>query len=286
MSTVFFSVALLAVLYGLLGVLNPEWNRFFTTDKPSRMSCALSASLVPLPAMFIGDRFYSTPESADMFVVMMVLIVIVGSISFYIWGVVGTKNYLQRTRNFGAVLGVLVGCVLAVVPVIAFVCIAFAAGVSNDPDISWGVQLSFLIFGLVILSICMAIFDTSTVQTSDLSASDVMDEPFDMEEMEGAPDAAEYATTTQSWLFNFTYTEDDGLLVRVDALISTAETDPQGRRYIRGECAETHAPRLFWLGRILGPMTGPVEEDSTGDQWEASEVFEQLLVFQSAESEA
>ncbi|MGL5630833.1 MAG: hypothetical protein ACRDD3_00615 [Azovibrio sp.] len=286
--TIFFFVGLLSIIYGLIGLLDPSWiKRANLNSTPSRIDCAIFASLAPLPFMFVGDLFYGAHEPADMFGFMMGLILSIGSISFYVWGVVGVKNYLERGKNFSPVVGILAGCVLAVIPVFGFMLLILAVGVLNAPEFSLIQQLVMLFVGLFILIAFVKIFKAPIlgVFISSSPETPVMGRPNDVEERKEPPAAEPHSTITESWLFSFTYTEDDGLPIRMDARISAAQADNQGRRYIQGVCTKTSTPRFFWLGRILGPMTGPVVEGSNGEQWDASVVFERLQALQQPQTD-
>lgn len=281
--TIFFIVGLLSVIYGLIGLLDPSWVKNANLNStPSRIDCAIFASLAPLPFMFVGDLFHGAHEPGDMFGFIMGLILTIGSISFYVWGVVGVNNCLQQGKNFNPVVGILAGCVLAVIPVFGFMLLIVAVGVFSAPEFSLIQQLVMLIVGLFILIAFVKIFKTPILGVSISSSPDTspVGRPNDMQECKVPPAATPPSTNAESWLFSFTYAEDDGLPIRVDAQISAAQADNQGRRYIQGVCTKTSVPRFFWLGRILGPMTGPVVEGSNGEQWDASVVFERLQALQ------
>lgn len=286
--TIFFFVGLLSVMYGLVGLLDPSWVKSANLNStPSRIDCAIFASLAPLPFMFVGDLFYGAHEPADMFGFMMGLILTIGSISFYVWGVVGVKNYLERGKNFSPVVGILAGFVLAVIPAFGFMLLIVAVGVFSAPEFSLMQQLVMLIVSLFILIAFAKIFKAPILGGFISSALDtsVVGGHHGIEERKAPPAAEPHSTTAESWLFSFTYTEDDGLPIRVDAQISAAQADNQGRRYIQGVCTKTSVPRFFWLGRILGPMTGPVVEGSNGEQWDASVVFERLQALQQPQTD-
>lgn len=286
--SVFFFVGLLMVMYGLIGLIDPSWVKSANlTGTPSRMDCTLFASLAPLPFMFVGDLFHGPHETADLFAFVMGLVLTIGSVSFYLWGVVGVRNYLERTWNFSPVVGILAGCVLAVAPVFGFMLLILAVGVSSDLGFSLVQQLVMLFASLFILIGFMKIFKTPILGffISSSPGTPVMERRRDMEERKAPPVAVPHFTNAQSWLFSFTYAEDDGLPIRVDAEISAAEADDQGRRYIQGVCTKTSTPRFFWLGRILGPMTGPVVEGSGGEQWDASVVFERLQALRQPQTD-
>lgn len=287
--TIFFFVGLLSVIYGLIGLLDPSWVKSANVNKnPSRIDCLIFASLAPLPFMFVGDLLYGAHEAEDMFGFMMGLIFIIGSISFYLWGVVGVKNYLEQGKNSNSAIGILVGCVLAVIPVLGFILLILAVGTSSDPRFSWWQQILTLMLALFVLVAFMKIFKIHILGISVSSSPDTgtVGRPNDMQESKVPPATTPHSTTAESWLFSFTYTEDDGLPVRVDALISSAESDNQGRRYIQGTCTRTSVSHFFWLGRILGPMTGPITKGSPGEQWEAAVIFEHLLARQAVQSQA
>ncbi|MGL5630834.1 MAG: hypothetical protein ACRDD3_00620 [Azovibrio sp.] len=285
-STFFLIIALLPLVYGWAGLVDPSWVKSSNMHRaPSRIDCALFASLLPLPFAFMGDLFRAADKSESLFSFLLGGIMLVGSIGFYLWGVYGVKNYLQREKNFSPAAAVMVGCILGVLPFLGFIVLGTAMLTSNIPNYTWLEQIGLFMLGMFVLVGFAAFFDIPILESFTSSSSSTVNGS-DIEENELCSHAANHATTAESWLFSFTYTEDDGLPSRVDAWISTAEFDDQGRRYIQGVCAKTSTTRFFWLGRILGPMTGPAEEDSDGEERDASEVFDQLLAFQAEDAEA
>lgn len=287
--SVFFFVGLLMLLYGLIGLINPSWVKAANlSGTPSRMDCALFASLAPLPFMFVGDLVHGLHEPADMFAFVMGLILVIGSLSFYLWGVVSVNHYLTRDKKFDVVIGVLVGCMLAVVPVFGFILLILGMGVSSSPEFSWIQQLVMFISGFFIIIGFMSLFKAPLLGrylSSVPVAAPVVERHTAVVHTEAPAVTPSASSNPSSWLFSFTYAEDDGLPIRVDAHISAAEADHQGRRYIQGVCTKTSTPRFFWLGRILGPMTGPVVEGSGGEQWDAGVVFERLQALRQPQTD-
>lgn len=286
-STIFFLVALLAVLYGLLGIFNPKWLRLTLLGgkSPSRVEALLLAGLLPLPFMFMGAMFHGGPGGEGFFRFMTILVFITGGTGFYLWGLLGIRHYLQRHQNCNPVVAFLVGAVLSPTFIACFLFLIFSVVTYNDPEVSFVEKMLFSGVGVFVFIIFQQVFRIPFLGYMDWSSFSVGEG--DLPEPEIPTFAvASHVPPVEPRVFTFIYTEDDGQPGRVEALISAAETDKKGRRYIQGTCTQTSIPRRFWLGRILGPMTGPLTKMSVGEQWQASEVFEQLLVFQAAESEA
>ena len=286
-STIILIVGLLVFIVGLVGIFYPAWldgSKASGAPRVSRIDCAILASLGPLPFLFVADWFRTADKPEGLFGFLMANSLLIGLFAFYFWGLSGVRNYLYREKGMSLILAILCACVLAVIPVLGFGGVFFSMIATNTPKATFKGQVSAFFVGVFILLRFKDAFRLSLLGA--LSASFGKTTPVLRAEQHVAEDDDEDMEDSESWLFSFTYTEDDGLPSRVDAWISTAEFDDQGRRYIQGVCAKTSTTRFFWLGRILGPMTGPAEEDSAGEERDASEVFDQLLAFQAEDAEA
>lgn len=285
-STIFFLVALLAVFYGLLGVFNPKWLRLTLLGgkSPSRLEALLLAGLLPLPFMFMGAMFDADPGYEGLFRFMTILVFIMGGTGFYLWGLLGIRRYLQHHQNCNPVVAFLVGAVLSLTFIACFLFLLFSVVTYNDPEVIFAEKMLLSGVGIIVFIIFQQVFRIPFLGYMDWSSFSVGEDDLPEPEMPTSA-VASHVPPVEPRVFTFMYTEDDGQSGRVEALISAAETDKKGRRYIRGTCIQTSVPRRFWLGRILGPMTGPLTKASVGEQWQASEVFEQLLAFQSAQSD-
>lgn len=284
-STIILIAGLLVFIVALVGIFYPAL--FETSQEPggriSRIDCAILASVGPLPFLFVADWFRTADKPEGLFAFLMASALIIGPFAFYFWGLNGVRNFLYYRKGFPIIFAVLGGLVLAVIPVVGFAGIFFSMIATNTPRATWIGQAVAFIVGVFIL---VRFTDAFKLPFLDSFSSDAEPVSEAGEQQHADQDDEEDMEDSDSWLFSFTYTDDDGLPSRVEAWISTAEFDDQGRRYIQGICAKTSTPRFFWLGRILGPMTGPAEEDSDGEERDASEVFEQLLAFQAEEAQA
>lgn len=288
-STIILVAGLLVFIVGLVGIFYPAWldgSKASGASRVSRIDCAILASLGPLPFMFVADWFRTADKPEGLFGFLMANSLLIGLFAFYFWGLSGVRNYLYREKGMSLILAILCACVLAVIPVLGFGGVFFSMIATNTPKATFKGQVSAFFVGAFILLRFKDAFRLSLLGALSASFGKTATVLGSGGGHQATPEGGTDASGANGWLFSFTYTEDDGLPVRGDALISSAASDDQGRRYIQGICTKTSTPRFFWLGRILGPMAGPVTEASNGEAWEASAVFEQLLLMQSQHAEA
>lgn len=274
-SKVISFVGVLVFSWSAVGIVYPGCLRRPKTLVPpvSRIDFAILACLTSLPFLFVANLFRTAAKFEGFFAFLAVSTMIIGPFAFYFWGLRGVRNYLYHQKRLFSTKAVLIGVGLAVFPVMAFFCMLFSAIITHVPGSSWIGQIAAFVWGMCTLVLFKKIFRVSFL--GGLSAYFEAYLASVDEENEENPTSG--PKDSRGWLFSFMYTEDDGLLNSVKAVIYSANQNERGEKYLHGVCTQTSAPRYFWLRRILGTMTGPMTEQSDGEVRDANLVFEELL---------